>query len=168
MDSAREKALNETRRTRENAERLLASLLEAQASCEAQLAAEKRADLVKHVTGKTSLEQGIEETRRMIDILKRAEEEAARDHGSPETTGHDASGNTPNAFTEPLQTPAFAERLHTVTEAKPSPPQPRLVDDSDVEEELTRVAGVLRANPAATRTNVFFSSRTTTRLGALR
>lgn len=165
MDSAREKALNETRRTRENAERLLASLLEAQASCEAQLAAEKRADLVKHVTGKTSLEQGIEETRRMLDILKRAEDEAARDHGAPETTGHDASGNTPNAFTESLQTPAFAERLHTVTEAKPS--QPRLVDDSDVEEELTRVAGVLRANPAATRTNVFFSSRTTTRLGAL-
>ena len=160
MNSAREQALIETRRTRENAERLLASLQDAHASCEAQLASEKRADLVKHVTGKTSLEQAIDETRRMIEVLKRAEAEADRDAGA--SSAGDSEACTPPAIAGKI--PAPHRDSACTGELKPIKP----LTAEETEEELSRIAGVLRAAPNSARATVFFSSRTTTRLGALR
>jgi hypothetical protein len=150
MSTAREQALIEMRRTRENAERLLHSLLEAHAACEAQLASDKRSDMVKKVTGKTSLEQAIENTRRMIDVLLRAEEEPAAD-------GHRPSLSPPNSESNPNPSSSLASSAPS-PEIKPA----RLDDDDSRDDDAAPVVGVIRAvNPAA-RSTVFFASRTTT------
>jgi hypothetical protein len=77
--STREQILIESQRTRAQAAEMLRELLEAKAACEATLAAEKRSDMVKHVTGQSSLEVAIAETRKLIDSLDRAIMEATRE-----------------------------------------------------------------------------------------
>lgn len=77
--SSREAILMEAQRTRAHAASVLHDLLEAQAACEATLASEKRSDMVKQVTGQSSLEVAIAETRKLIESLDRAIMGAARE-----------------------------------------------------------------------------------------
>ena len=72
--------VDRTRLARRRAEALLESLLEAKAASESRLAESRRADHLKQVTGKSSLENAIESTRRMIAMLDRSLAEAQRDN----------------------------------------------------------------------------------------
>jgi acyl-CoA reductase-like NAD-dependent aldehyde dehydrogenase len=83
--TSRQNLLIETHAARQQAEAMLKSLLQAHAECEAQLVSEKRTDPVRTVTGKSSLETAIETTKRMIEALDRAVEEAREIEG--ETDG---------------------------------------------------------------------------------
>lgn len=53
------------------AEAVLASLLEARGECERQLAAMRRADPIKAITGQSAIERAIDSTRSMIESLER-------------------------------------------------------------------------------------------------
>lgn len=77
--SNREQILIESQRTRAQAAEVLRELLEAKSACEATLAAEKRPDMVKTVTGQSSLEVAIAETRKLVDSLDRAIAQATRE-----------------------------------------------------------------------------------------
>jgi hypothetical protein len=77
--SSREAILMEAQRTRAHAASVLHDLLEAQAACESTLATEKRSDMIKQVTGQSSLEVAIAETRKLIESLDRAIAGAARE-----------------------------------------------------------------------------------------
>lgn len=74
--TTRQHVLLETLAARQRAEELLKQLQQAQAECEGHLRAEQRQDAMKQVTGKSSLETAIATTRRMIEMLDRALEEA--------------------------------------------------------------------------------------------
>lgn len=76
MRTTRQQVLLETHAARQRAAELLKSLQSAQAECEGQLKADQRADVVKMVTGQSSIEAAIVSTRRMIETLDRALEEA--------------------------------------------------------------------------------------------
>lgn len=65
------KVLKETVQIRENAEGLLRALLDAQAQSEAFLAQSGQRDHLRVVTGKSSLDNAIASTRRMIETLNR-------------------------------------------------------------------------------------------------
>lgn len=65
------KLLKETVQVRENAEVLLRALLESQAQSEAFLAQSGQRDHLRVVTGKSSLDNAIASTRRMIETLNR-------------------------------------------------------------------------------------------------
>lgn len=67
---------------RQNAERILESLLRARAECDQCLQKEQRADPMRSVTGASSLDKAVASTRRMIDTLNRAIEDAAREAGT--------------------------------------------------------------------------------------
>lgn len=184
MNTAREQALIQTRRTREDAEKLLTSLLEAQAGCDAQLAAENRSDLVRKVKGRTSLEEAIEQTRRMIEVLKRAEDESASDAA----TSNSASSSDTSEPGPAGRVSADAATLETGSGTPHAPVAPTLaglisefksrglnlpgLDDartpSPTTEEEATVAGVLRPAASSPRSKVFFGSRTSTRWGAAR
>lgn len=181
MNTAREQVLVQTRRTREDAERLLTSLLEAQAGCDAQLAAENRSDLVRKVKGRTSLEAAIEQTRRMIDVLKRAEGEATGEDAAP--TGGSAGGPAaPAAQSGDVREPISGVILGTdaaslsglLSELKSHGLNLPGLADTDAPltvpqpEEEPAVVGVLRPAASSPRSNVFFGSRTSTRWGAAR
>jgi hypothetical protein len=172
MNTAREQALIQTRRTREDAERLLTSLLEAQAGCDAQLAAENRPDLVRKVKGRTSLEEAIEQTRRMIDVLKRAEEEATGEAASapgsagsttqatdtgPSGRSASVANGTPSLSTLISEFKSRGLDLPGLDDAETSVAQP---------EDEPSVVGVLRPAASSPRSNVFLGSRTSTRWGA--
>jgi len=79
MSSVRQQVLLQTLATRQNAEKLLASLLRAQAECDQQLQKEQRSDAMKSVTGASSLDRAIASTRRMIEQLDRSVEQVAKD-----------------------------------------------------------------------------------------
>ncbi|MFG0327935.1 MAG: hypothetical protein ACF8SC_11790 [Phycisphaerales bacterium JB037] len=68
----RQQILVETIAARERAESLLRGLLRARTTSERHLAALRRTDVLKQVTGSSSLENAINSTRRMIDALDRA------------------------------------------------------------------------------------------------
>jgi flagellar basal body rod protein FlgF len=63
--------LKETVQVRENAEGLLRALTEAQAQSEAFLAQSGQRDHLRVVTGKSSLDNAIASTKRMIETLNR-------------------------------------------------------------------------------------------------
>lgn len=65
-------------RRREQAEALLRGLFEARRECEAQLNGSNRVDAIKQVTGCSSIDNAIAETKRIIAALDRALEEARR------------------------------------------------------------------------------------------
>lgn len=81
MCTSRQNLLIETHAARQQAEAMLKALLQAQTECESHLANEKRRDLMRTVTGKSSLETAIENTRRMIEALDRAVDEAREIEG---------------------------------------------------------------------------------------
>lgn len=68
----RQQILVETIAARERAESLLRGLLRARTTSEHHLATLRRTDVLKQVTGSSSLENAINSTRRMIDALDRA------------------------------------------------------------------------------------------------
>ncbi len=65
------KLLKETQDARENAQALLQWLLEAKSQSDANLAQSGQQDHVRSLTGKSSIENAIVSTRRMIDTLTR-------------------------------------------------------------------------------------------------
>lgn len=62
----------ETTSTREKAEALLAGLMEAKADAERRLAADRRHDAFKAVTGRSAMENAIASTKRMIESIDEA------------------------------------------------------------------------------------------------
>lgn len=85
MSMTRQNVLIQTHAARQQAAELLKQLQASLAECEAQLKAEQRVDHVKLVTGKSSLENAIAQTQRMLESLDRALEEARKAPG--EDTG---------------------------------------------------------------------------------
>jgi hypothetical protein len=81
--SDKQRFLVETISVRERAEALVQELVHAQAECERQLRLMNRPDNIKALTGKSSIERAIDETRRTIAMLERtiqdARAELARD-----------------------------------------------------------------------------------------
>lgn len=71
--------VNKTRAARQQAESLLKGLLEAKAVSERRLADLRLTDHLKHVTGRSSLDNAIASTRRMIDTLDRTLSQFRRD-----------------------------------------------------------------------------------------
>ena len=63
---------------RQNAERILESLLRARAECDQCLQKEQRADPMRSVTGASALDKAGANTRRMSETLNRAVEGAAK------------------------------------------------------------------------------------------
>ena len=74
--SRRQQLLIETHATRQQAAELLRTLEETRKQMEQQLTDEKREDVVKLVTGRSSIDAAITATRRMIETLDRAISEA--------------------------------------------------------------------------------------------
>jgi hypothetical protein len=70
--------LAEVTATRQRAEVVLKGLIEAQTECEKQLTQENRRDAMKLVTGRSSLENAITTTRRMIESFDRQIQELSR------------------------------------------------------------------------------------------
>lgn len=103
MSSARQQVLVQTLATRQNAERLLTSLLRAQAECDQQLQKEQRSDAMKSVTGSSSLDRAIASTRRMIEQLDRSLEEARKDVSQDEEP--EAAAAPPLPAPPPTSTP---------------------------------------------------------------
>lgn len=63
--------LKETVQVRENAEALLRALIEAQAQSEAFLSQSGQRDHLRVVTGKSSLDNAVASTKRMVETLTR-------------------------------------------------------------------------------------------------
>jgi len=76
MGTTRQQVLLETYAARQRAAELLKTLERAQAECEGCLKSEQRQDVVKALTGRSSIEQAIAQTRRMVEMLDRALGEA--------------------------------------------------------------------------------------------
>jgi hypothetical protein len=149
MDN-RENMMESARGTRRRLQGELAKLLEARAACEAQLSDESRIDPIKRVTGLSSLERAIEDTKRMIEVLRRAEEEAGR--GQTATGGEGPTGlNAVAGRAGPLGVMAPELKLATVRK-----------NDLEIETEELAVVGVIGPRPAAAvgRSGILFSSRT--------
>lgn len=125
---------------REEAERTVEALRASLAECESTLAAEKRTDLVRRVKGKSSLEQAIEDARRMVEVLKRAEAELAEGDG-PGASGREpgAEGPGASAFAEPK--PGWRS-IGAVGEARSSEPSVGVGAGEDEETPLAGVIGV--------------------------
>lgn len=70
--------LAEVTAARRHAEVVLKDLIDAQSECEKQLTQENRRDAMKLVTGRSSLENAIATTRRMIESFDRQIQELSR------------------------------------------------------------------------------------------
>jgi len=96
--AARERILAETQAARVRAQALLNELLTASAECESQLSKQSRKDPIRLVTGRSSLETAIANTRRIIETLDRALSEShsggpsIEGSGSPVTLMRDRMG----------------------------------------------------------------------------
>lgn len=75
----RQMILLETNALRDKAEALLKGLIDAKTVTERELARLNRPDALRVVTGRSSIEEGIESTRRMIETLNRSLAQARRD-----------------------------------------------------------------------------------------
>lgn len=73
-----DEVLGEVTAARKQAEAVLRDLLAAQSECEQQLTQENRRDPMKLVTGRSSLENAIATTRRMIEAFDRQIQELMR------------------------------------------------------------------------------------------
>lgn len=80
----------ETLAARQRAAELLKTLERAQAECEGCLRSDERQDMMKAVTGKSSIESAIGQTKRMIEMLDRALGEAGE--GGQEGAGLEVVG----------------------------------------------------------------------------
>lgn len=117
MSSARQQVLLQTLATRQNAEKLLASLLRAQAECDQQLQKEQRSDAMKSVTGASSLDRAIASTRRMIEQLDRSLEQMGREADPAEDSPAAAPQSPPPPAANPPAPPSAADR-HTGCEVR--------------------------------------------------
>ena len=75
----RQRIMLETNALRDKAEALLRGLLDAKAVTEREMARLKRPDPMQLVTGRSSIDDGIASTRRMIETLNRSLAQARRD-----------------------------------------------------------------------------------------
>lgn len=73
----------ETTSARQKAEALLAGLMEAKADADRRLAADRRHDAFKAVTGRSAMENAIASTKRMIECLDEAVSIAQHDGMTP-------------------------------------------------------------------------------------
>ncbi|MBY0310959.1 MAG: hypothetical protein K2W85_02705 [Phycisphaerales bacterium] len=87
MGNTRQSVLLETYAARQRAVDLLKNLQQAQGECEKHLEADKRQDVMKTLTGCSSIESAITSTKRMIEMMDRvlveAESMVAVDEGVP-------------------------------------------------------------------------------------
>lgn len=99
MTLSRQHVLLETESARQRAVELLKQLQAAHIECEAQLKAEQRPDNLKNITGKSSLEEAIQNTQRMIELIDRAMQEAREmeigDQIPVQTRVHEPGRNLP-------------------------------------------------------------------------
>lgn len=91
----RQQLLIETHTLRQQAAQLAAALEQSQRDLDAHLAAEQRQDFMKAVAGRSALERALADTRRMLETLDRALEEArslpSDDQRTDESSGVDLS-----------------------------------------------------------------------------
>ncbi len=78
LDSAKQRMIQETTQRRDEALTLLRSLLDAKSISEKNLADIHQPDLVKQVTGKSSMDNAIASTRRLIDSFNRVLDDLRR------------------------------------------------------------------------------------------
>lgn len=78
IDTAKQRMIRETTKRRDDAVALLKSLLDAKAVSEKNLAQLQQADLVKQVTGRSSMDNAIASTRRLIDSFNRVLDDLRR------------------------------------------------------------------------------------------
>lgn len=78
IDSAKQRMITETIRRRDDAVALLRSLLDAKSISEKNLAQLQQPDLVKQVTGRSSMDNAIASTRRLIDSFNRVLDDLRR------------------------------------------------------------------------------------------
>ncbi|MEX2219593.1 MAG: hypothetical protein WD749_12640 [Phycisphaerales bacterium] len=90
--TAAEQVLQETTATRQRAEALLRSLTEFKAQSERNLADLRQPDAFKNVTGRSSLDNAIASTQRMIEALDRVIAETKRDAGAGRAAAGRAAG----------------------------------------------------------------------------
>ncbi len=78
LDSTKQQMIQETTRRRDDAVALLRSLLDAKSISERNLQQLQQPDLVKQVTGSSSMDNAIASTRRLIDSFNRVLDDLRR------------------------------------------------------------------------------------------
>ncbi len=78
LENARQRMIQDTIHRRDDAVALLRSLLDAQSVSERNLARLHQPDLVKQVTGRSSMDNAIASTRRLIDSFNRVLDDLRR------------------------------------------------------------------------------------------
>lgn len=78
IDTAKQRMIQETTKRRDDAVALLRSLLDAKAISERNLQQLQQPDLVKQVTGSSSMDNAIASTRRLIDSFNRVLDDLSR------------------------------------------------------------------------------------------
>lgn len=78
IDSAKHRMIQDTIQRRDDAVALLRSLLDAKSVSEKNLALLQQPDLVKQVTGRSSMDNAIASTRRLIDSFNRVLDDLRR------------------------------------------------------------------------------------------
>ena len=78
IDNAKQRMIAETVKRRDDAVRLLKSLLDAKSVSERNLAEINQPDLIKQVTGRSSMDNAIASTRRLIDSFNRVLDDLRR------------------------------------------------------------------------------------------
>ena len=78
IDSGKQRMITETIQRRDDAVALLKSLLDAKSVSEKNLALLQQPDLVKQVTGRSSMDNAIASTRRLIDSFNRVLDDLRR------------------------------------------------------------------------------------------
>lgn len=94
MQQNNDHVLAEMTVARQRAELVLRGLIEAQTACEKQLTEENRRDAMKLVTGRSSLENAITATRRMIESFDRQVQEFMRGAAGGSAGGTGGTGGT--------------------------------------------------------------------------
>lgn len=78
IDNAKQRMIEDTMKRRDDAVALLRSLLDAKSLSEKNLAQLQQPDLIKQVTGRSSMDNAIASTRRLIDSFNRVLDDLRR------------------------------------------------------------------------------------------
>lgn len=78
IDNAKQRMIEDTMKRRDDAVALLRSLLDAKSVSEKNLAQLQQPDLIKQVTGRSSMDNAIASTRRLIDSFNRVLDDLRR------------------------------------------------------------------------------------------
>ncbi|MHA7811915.1 MAG: hypothetical protein ACX94C_00780 [Phycisphaerales bacterium] len=78
IDNAKQRMIEETTKRRDDAVALLKSLLDAKSVSERNLEQIQQPDLIKQVTGRSSMDNAIASTRRLIDSFNRVLDDLRR------------------------------------------------------------------------------------------